>query len=146
MNWMNILKDVNLGNTYLNLGDGKELTTENLEITLELKEVSGKYRRKTQVGGDKVSDNFSSFEDARSRNYEGVYGEYEYAFMPKLKGFVELYDGDILVKKFKAEEIGVSFEGGSFNNIKTFPVPIIFEIELDYDDEVPFIYITMQVA
>ena len=140
MNWMNILKDVNLGNTYLNLGDGKELTTENLEITLELKEVSGNYRRKVKVGGDRISD-----KDAPRSGFT-EYGEYEYAFMPKLKGFVELYDGDILVKKFKADEIEVSFEGGSFNNIKTFPVPIIFEIELDYDDKVPLIYITMQVA
>ena len=141
MNWMNILKDAKLGGTYLTLKDGKELITENLEITLELKEVSGNYRRKpSSYGGDRISDKnlpISGFTE---------FGEYQYAFLPKLKGYVELYDGDTLVKKFKAEEIDVSFEGGSFKNIKTFPVPIVFEIELDYDDEVPYIYITMQVA
>ena len=41
--------------------------------------------------------------------------------------------------------VEVSFEGGSFKNIKTFPVPITFDIELDYGN-VPLIYITMQVA
>ena len=141
VNWQNILKDVNLGGTYLTLSDGKELTTENLEITLELKEVYGDYRRKpSSFGGDRVSDAFAS-----SGWPETEYERYEYAFMPKLKGSVELYDGDTLVKKFKAEEVEVSFEGGSFKNIKTFPVPITFDIELDYGN-VPLIYITMQVA
>lgn len=140
MNWQNILKDVNLGGTYLTLSDGKELTTENLEITLELKEVYGDYRRNLSSLGDEVGDS----RDAPKYSFT-EYGRYEYAFMPKLKGSVELYDGDILVKKFKAEEVEVSFEGGSFKNIKTFPVPITFDIELDYGN-VPLIYITMQVA
>jgi len=140
MDWKNILKDAKLGGESLTLSDGKELTTENLEIMLELKEVSGTYRRKpSSFGGDRISDTYAPTSGFTE------FGSYEYAFMPKLKGFVELYDGDILVKKFKAEEVEVSFDGGSFKNIKTFPVPITFDIELDYDD-VPLIYITMQVA
>ncbi len=139
MDWKNILKDVNLGGTYITLSDGKELTTENLEIMLELKEVSGGYRRRPSSLGDEVGDR-----DAPRHSFT-EFGGYEYAFMPKLKGSVELYDGDILVRKFKAEEVKVSFEGGSFKNIKTFPVPITFDIELDYGN-VPLIYITMQVA
>ena len=140
MSWQNILKETNLGGTYLAVDESKELTTENLNISLELKEVSGDYKRRPSSLGDDVGD-----KDAPTYSYT-EYGEYQYAFLPKITGYAELYDGDTLVKKFKAEDIGVSFEGGSFKNIKTFPVPIVFEIELDYDDNTPFIYITMQVA
>ena len=138
MSWRNILKDVNLGGTYLTLRDGKELTTENLDITLELKEVSGPYARKASVFGDEVVDR-------KNRSSSTTFGEYQYAFMPKLTGYVELYDGDTLVEKFNAEDVEVSFDGGSFDGIRTFPVPIMFEIELDFGD-VPIIYITMKVA
>ena len=138
MRWKNILKDVNLGGTYLTLQDGKELTTDNLDITLELKEVSGNYGRNPGVFGDEVID----IKDRTSRT---TFAEYQYAFMPKLKGYVELYEGDTLVEKFSAEDIVVYFEGGSFDNIQTFPVPIMFDIELDFDEK-PILGITMKVA
>lgn len=141
MTWKEILKETRVGGGgSLDLRDGKELITENLDITIELKEVSGDFTRKPRsYGGDIVSDRYMPNVGFKE------FGSYEYAFLPKLKGYAELYDGDILVQKFKAEEIEVLFEGGSFKNIKTFPVPITFTAELDYDDK-PIIYITMQVA
>ncbi len=139
MTWFDILKEARLEGVYLELRDGKVLAGDDLEITLELKEVSGDYRRRPSVLGDS-KENLSD-----SRGYP--FYDYEYAFMPKLKGSITLVDeNDVEIKVFKAEEIGVSFEGGSFKNIKDFPVPIKFKTELDYDNEKPFIYITMQVA
>tara|TARA_Y100001972_G_scaffold119597_1_gene161069 strand:- start:523 stop:951 length:429 start_codon:yes stop_codon:yes gene_type:complete len=142
MSWEDIVKKETRvsGGDSLDLQDGKELITENLDITIELKEVSGDFTRKPRsYGGDIVSDRYKPNVGFTE------FGSYEYAFLPKLKGYAELYDGDILIRKFKAEEIEVFFEGGSFKNIKTFPVPITFTAELDYDDT-PIIYITMQVA
>jgi hypothetical protein len=137
--WKNILKAHPAGQGYENI-DGKELTYENLDIDIELKEVSGSFRRKTSLyGGDRVSDTYMPMSGYSE------YGEYQYAFMPKLSGSMELYDGDTLVRKFKAEEIEVSFAGGEFKNIQTFPVPISFEVDIDFD-EVPYLSITMKVA
>lgn len=139
MTWFDILKDARLEGVYLELDDGKILSGDDLEITLELKEVSGDYRRRPSFPGDS-KDNLS---DLRG----GQFQDYEYAFMPKLKGSITLVDeNDVEIKEFKAEEIDVSFEGGSFKNIKDFPVPIKFKTGLDYDNGKPLIYITMQVA
>ena len=142
MTWFDILKDARLERPYLELDDGKILSGDDLEITLELKEVQGNYRRKPSIfGGDKISDAYAPTSGFTE------YGNYQYAFMPKLKGSITLVDeNDVEIKEFKAEEIGVSFEGGSFKNIKDFPVPIKFKTELDYDNDKPFIYITMEVA
>ena len=140
MSWENILKDTDIGGASVDLGDGRELITDNLKVDIELKEISGSYRRKHSVFGDKVSPHLMP-----KLGYS-TFGEYQFAFLPKLTGFAEIIDEAGVVKeKFRAENIEVFFEGGSFKNIKSFPVPIDFKIELDFD-EVPIIYITMDVA
>jgi len=139
MSWEDILKDANISGSYLDLGD-RELNTDNLRIDIEMKEVSGSYRRKTSsYGGDIISDKYAP------RSGFTEFGEYEFAFLPKLTGYAETINDAGTMEKFKAEDIEVYFEGGSFKNIKTFPVPISFKVELDFD-EVPIVYITMQVA
>ena len=139
MSWKNILKDAKISGSYLDLGD-RELNIDNLKIDIEMKEVSGSYRRKTSpYGGDRISDKnapISGFTE---------FGEYEFAFLPKLTGYAETINDAGTMETFKAEDIEVYFEGGSFKNIKTFPVPISFKVELDFD-EVPIVYITMEVA
>jgi len=139
MAWKDILKDANIGGDYLDLGD-RELITDNLKIDIEMKEVSGSYSRKTSsYGGDTISDKYAP------RSGFTQFGEYQFAFLPKLTGYAETVDDAGIMEKFKAEDIEVHFEGGSFKNIKTFPIPISFKVELDFD-EVPIVYITMEVA
>ena len=139
MSWKDIIKDAKISGSSLDLGD-RELNTDNLRIEIEMKEVSGSYRRKpSSYGGDRVSDKHAPISGFTE------FGEYEFAFLPKLTGYAEIIDDAGTMEKIKAEDIEVYFEGGSFKNIKTFPVPISFKVELDFD-EVPIVYITMEVA